>query len=60
MAIDGKTIGQLDEIITLSGNEEIPVQVNGENKKIKTSLFATQKELGDINVILDKINGEVI
>lgn len=35
----GKTIGQLAELDSLSGNEEIPVEVNGLNKKVKASLL---------------------
>ncbi len=56
----GKTIGQLAALDSLSGQEEIPVEVNGANKKIKTELLATKKDLGDIATILDEINGEVV
>lgn len=56
----GKTIGQLTALDSLSGQEEIPVEVSGVNKKIKTGLLATKKDLGDIATILDEINGEVV
>lgn len=58
--IVGKTIGELEELTELSGNEMIPIEIGGENKRIKTSLLVTKAELGDINTILDTINGEVI
>ena len=60
MIMAGKTIGQLTALDSLSGQEEIPVEVNGANKKIKTELLATKKDLGDIATILDEINGEVV
>lgn len=42
MAITGKTIGQLDALTGITGNEELPVEISGTNKRVKASLLKGQ------------------
>lgn len=62
MAIEGKKLSELtDKVIDLKGTERIYVSDgSGVPKYIETNQLATQKDLGDINKVLDIINGEVI
>lgn len=62
MAVTGKKLSELtDKVETIQGTERIYVS-DGTNvpKYIETNQLATKEELGNINTILDTINGEVI
>lgn len=62
MAITGKKLSELtDKVETIQGTERIYVS-DGTNipKYIETSQLTTKEELGNIDTILDTINGEVI
>lgn len=62
MAIQGKKLSELTEQVSdIQGTERIYVS-DGTNvpKYIETSQLATKEELGNIDTILDTINGEVI
>lgn len=62
MEIEGKKLSELtDKVEDIQGNERIYVSDGtGIPKYIETKQIATQRDLGDINTILDTINGEVI
>lgn len=60
--MEGKKLSELtNKVETIQGTERIYVS-DGTNvpKYIETSQLATKDELGDIDTILDSINGEVI
>ena len=59
MAIQGKKLSELtDKVEEIKGTERIYVtDGSGVPKYIETSQLATQKDLGDIEKILDKIIG---
>lgn len=62
MAVTGKKLSELtDKVANIQGTERIYVS-DGTNvpKYIETSQLATKEELGNIDAILDTINGEVI
>lgn len=59
MAVTGKKLSELtDKVETIQGTERIYVS-DGTNvpKYIETNQLATQKDLGDIETILDNIIG---
>lgn len=62
MAIEGTKLSDLtNKIETIQGTERIYVSDGtGTPKYIETSQLATQEDLGNIDTILDSINGEVI
>lgn len=62
MAVTGKKLSELtDKVETIQGTERIYVSDGtGVPKYIETNQLATKEELGNINTILDTINGEVI
>lgn len=62
MEIEGKKLSELtDKVEDIQGNERIYVSDGTRIPKyIETKQIATQRDLGDINTILDTINGEVI
>lgn len=62
MAIQGKKLSELtDKLSEIQGTERIYVSDgSGKPKYIETGQLATKDEIGDINTILDNINGEVI
>lgn len=62
MAANGKKLSELtDKVSEIQGTERIYVSDgSGVPKYIETNQLATQKDLGDINAILDNINGEMI
>lgn len=62
MALKGTKLSELtDKIEELTGKERIYASDgSGIPKYIETGQLATQKDLGDIDAILDSINGEVI
>lgn len=59
MAIEGKKLSELtDKVTDLKGTERIYVSDGtGTPKYIETGQLATQKDLGDIETILDNIIG---
>lgn len=59
MAISGKKLSELKNKVTdIKGNERIYVSDgSGTPKYIETNQLATQKDLGDIETILDNIIG---
>lgn len=59
MAISGKKLSELKNKVTdIKGNERIYVSDDsGTPKYIETNQLATQKDLGDIEAILDNIIG---
>lgn len=62
MAVTGKKLSELtDKVETIQGTERIYVSDGtGVPKYIETNQLTTKEELGNINSILDTINGEVI
>lgn len=60
MAITGKKISELQELQQITGTEYLPVVDGMTNKKVSVGKLATKEDIGNINTILDKINGEVI
>lgn len=62
MAIEGTKLSDLtNKVETIQGTERIYVSDGtGTPKYIETSQLATQEDLGNIDTILDSINGEVI
>lgn len=70
MAITGTKLSQVQtKLEDIKGTERIYVSDNGTQKYIETNQLATSKqleglatkeEIGQINTILDTINGEVI
>lgn len=62
MAIEGTKLSDLKtKVDDIKGTERIYVSDGtGVPKYIETGQLATQKDLGDIDAILDSINGEVI
>lgn len=70
MAITGTKLSQVQtKLEDIKGTERIYVSDNGTQKYIQTDQLATSKqleglatkeEIGQINTILDNINGEVI
>lgn len=59
MAIEGKKLSELTEKVTdIKGKERIYISDgSGTPKYIETNQLATQKDLGDIETILDNIIG---
>lgn len=59
MAVTGKKLSELtDKVETIQGTERIYVSDGtGVPKYIETNQLATQKDLGDIETILDNIIG---
>lgn len=60
MAITGKKISELQELQQITGTEYLPVVDGMTNKKVSVGKLATKEDIGNINTILDEINGEVI
>lgn len=60
MAVTGTKISELQELKQIAGTEYIPVVDGTTNKKVSIGKLATKEDIGNINTILDTINGEVI
>lgn len=60
MAVTGTKISELQELQQIAGTEYIPVVDGTTNKKVSIGKLATKDDIGDINTILDTINGEIV